>query len=129
VLATVTARLPHVMVKMLQIEQVLLNLIPNSVGAIRKAGQGTFAIEAAFKDADFVVRDLGDSGPRAPRRQSAPAASSTKKEGLASGCCCAGRSSRLAAAASASTPVRPAPPCISPCLPPPSALTRLSCHD
>jgi C4-dicarboxylate-specific signal transduction histidine kinase len=42
---SVAVGLPLVMVDTLQIEQALLNLIRNSIDAIREAGQGTIAIE------------------------------------------------------------------------------------
>jgi hypothetical protein len=115
------------MVDMVQIEQALLNLLRNSLDAIRDAGQGTIAIEAALKDADFVVVTVRDSGPGFPPDR-APTRSCRclrpRRKGWASDSRCAGRSSKLMAAASGSTPTRPAPPCISPCLSPPSALSR-----
>ncbi len=85
---SVAAGLPQVMVDMLQIEQALLNLLRNSIDAIREAGRGTIAIEAALKDADFVMVSVRDSGPGfAPDRAANPflPLSSTKKEGLGVG--------------------------------------------
>jgi two-component system, LuxR family, sensor kinase FixL len=80
--------LPLVMVDMLQIEQALLNLMRNSIEAIGDAGQRTIAIEAALKDADFVVVSVRDSGPGFPPDRAANPflpLSSTKKEGLGVG--------------------------------------------
>jgi two-component system sensor kinase FixL len=85
---SVAVGLPLVMVDMLQIEQALLNLIRNSIDAIREAGQGTIAIEAALKDADFVVVSVRDSGPGFPPDRVANPflpLSSTKQEGLGVG--------------------------------------------
>ncbi len=85
---SVAAGLPPVMADILQIEQVLLNLMRNSMEAIREAGQGTIKIEAARKDADFVVVSVRDSGPGFPPDRSANPflpLSSTKKEGLGVG--------------------------------------------
>ncbi len=80
--------LPLVMVDMLQIEQALLNLMRNSIDAIGGAVQRTIAIEAAIKDADFVVVSVRDSGPGFPPDRAANPflpLSSTKKEGLGIG--------------------------------------------
>jgi two-component system, LuxR family, sensor kinase FixL len=85
---SVAVGLPLVMVDVLQIEQALLNLIRNSIDAIREAGQGTIAIEAALKDADFVVVNVRDSGPGFPPDRVANPflpLSSTKQEGLGIG--------------------------------------------
>ena len=85
---SVAAGLPLVMVDILQIEQVLLNLLRNSMDAIREAGRGTIAIEAAVKDADFVMVSVRDSGPGlSPDRAANPFLPllSTKKEGLGVG--------------------------------------------
>jgi two-component system, LuxR family, sensor kinase FixL len=85
---SVSVGLPLVMVDMLQIEQALLNLIRNSIDAIGEAGQGTIAIEAALKDADFVVVSVRDSGPGFPPDRAANPflpLSSTKQEGLGVG--------------------------------------------
>jgi two-component system sensor kinase FixL len=84
----IAAGLPLVMVDMLQVEQALLNLIRNSIDAIGSGGQGTVAIEAALKDADFVVVTVRDSGPGFPPDRAANPfvpLSSTKKEGLGIG--------------------------------------------
>jgi two-component system, LuxR family, sensor kinase FixL len=85
---SVAAGLPLVMVDILQIEQALLNLLRNSIDAIRETGQGTIAIEAALKDADFVMVSVCDSGPGFPPDRAANPflpLSSTKKEGLGVG--------------------------------------------
>jgi signal transduction histidine kinase len=85
---SVAPGLPLVMVDMLQIEQALLNLMRNSIDAFGNAGQGTIAIEAALKDADFVVVSVRDSGPGFPPDRAANPflpLSSTKKEGLGIG--------------------------------------------
>ena len=85
---SVVVGLPMVMVDMLQIEQVLLNLIRNSIEAIREAGQRTIVVEATLKDADFVVVSMRDSGPGFPPDRAANPflpLSSTKKEGLGIG--------------------------------------------
>jgi two-component system, LuxR family, sensor kinase FixL len=76
------------MVDMLQIEQALLNLMRNSIDAIGNMRQGTIAIEAALKDAQFVVVSVRDSGPGFPPDRAANPflpLSSTKKEGLGIG--------------------------------------------
>ncbi len=76
------------MVDMLQIEQALLNLMRNSIDATSNVGQRTIAIEAALKDADFVVVSVRDSGPGfALDRAANPflPLSSTKNEGLGIG--------------------------------------------
>jgi len=88
ILQSAAAGLPLVMVDILQIEQALLNLVRNSIDAIREAGRGTIAIEAALKDADFVMVSVRDSGPGFhPDRAANPflPLSSTKKEGLGVG--------------------------------------------
>jgi two-component system, LuxR family, sensor kinase FixL len=80
--------LPLVMVDMLQIEQVLLNLLRNSIDATGEAERGTIAIEAALKDTDFVMVSVRDSGPGFPPDRAANPflpLSSTKKEGLGIG--------------------------------------------
>jgi two-component system, LuxR family, sensor kinase FixL len=88
---SIAAGLPLVMVDMLQIEQVLLNLLRNSIDAIRGAGRRTIrtiAIEAALKDADFVMVSVRDSGPGFPPDRAANPflpLSSTKQEGLGIG--------------------------------------------
>jgi two-component system, LuxR family, sensor kinase FixL len=85
---SVAAGLPLVMVDMLQIEQALLNLLRNSIDAIREAGRGTIAIEAALRDAGFVMVSVRDSGPGFPPDRAANPflpLSSTKKEGLGVG--------------------------------------------
>jgi two-component system, LuxR family, sensor kinase FixL len=93
---SVAAGLPQVHVDVLQIEQALLNLMRNSIDAIREAGQesgkeagqGTIAIEATIAGADFVQVAVYDSGPGFPPDRAANAflpLSSTKKEGLGIG--------------------------------------------
>jgi C4-dicarboxylate-specific signal transduction histidine kinase len=82
--------LPPVMVDILQIEQALLNLVRNSIDAIRAAHhrEGTIVIEATIRDADFVEVSVGDSGPGFPPDRAANPflpLSSTKKEGLGVG--------------------------------------------
>jgi two-component system, LuxR family, sensor kinase FixL len=83
-------------VDVLQIEQVLFNLVRNSIDAIREAGQdsgreagqGTIAIEATLAGRDFVQVAVYDSGPGFPADRAANAflpLSSTKKEGLGIG--------------------------------------------
>jgi two-component system, LuxR family, sensor kinase FixL len=59
------ADLPPVMVDILQIEQVLLNLVRNSIEAIRDSGRqrGAILIEARQADDEFVEIGVLDSGP------------------------------------------------------------------
>ena len=94
--ASVTARycpltaLPHVMVDVLQIEQVMLNLVRNSVEAISNSGNrhGSILIEAKLANNDFVEVRLLDSGPGFSREQIENGLlplSSTKPEGLGIG--------------------------------------------
>jgi two-component system, LuxR family, sensor kinase FixL len=56
---------PSVLVDILQIEQVLLNLIRNSIDAIRHNAQvgGTIVIEARRADDAFIEASITDSGP------------------------------------------------------------------
>ena len=56
---------PSVLVDILQIEQVLLNLIRNSIEAIRHKAQvgGTIVIEARRADDAFIEARITDSGP------------------------------------------------------------------
>jgi two-component system, LuxR family, sensor kinase FixL len=93
--ANVTARyrsstaLPHVSVDGLQIEQVLLNLVRNSVEAVNNGGsrQGSILIEAK-PAGDFVEVRLYDSGPGFSSEQIESGflpLSSTKPEGLGIG--------------------------------------------
>lgn len=87
---SVASGLPPVMVDMLQIEQALLNLVRNSIDAIGAArhGEGTIAIEATLRDADFIEVNVCDSGPGFPPDRAANPflpMSSTKKEGLGVG--------------------------------------------
>jgi two-component system sensor kinase FixL len=94
--ASVTARyrpiaaLPPVMVDVLQIEQVLLNLLRNSVEAISNSGSrhGSILIEAKLASNEFVEVRLLDSGPGFTREQIENGflpLSSTKPEGLGIG--------------------------------------------
>jgi two-component system, LuxR family, sensor kinase FixL len=94
--ASVTARycpltaLPHVMVDVLQIEQVLLNLVRNSVEAISNSGSrhGSILIEAKLASNEFIEVRLLDSGPGFSREQIENGVlplSSTKPEGLGIG--------------------------------------------
>jgi len=85
---TTAADLPPVMVDMLQIEQVLLNLMRNSMEAIGDVGHGTISIEAALTGAEFVEIRVGDTGPGFPSQLAANPFlpfSSTKQEGLGIG--------------------------------------------
>jgi C4-dicarboxylate-specific signal transduction histidine kinase len=84
------AALPPVMVDSLQIEQVLLNLVRNSVEAISNSGSlhGSILIEAKLASSEFVEVWLLDSGPGLSREQidnGIPPLSSTKPEGLGIG--------------------------------------------
>jgi two-component system, LuxR family, sensor kinase FixL len=85
---SVAADLPPVMVDRLQIEQVLLNLMRNSIEAIGQPERGLIAIEAVLASADFVeirVRDSGSGFP--PDLVANPFLPffSTKKQGLGIG--------------------------------------------
>jgi two-component system sensor kinase FixL len=62
----VAADLPPVMVDRLQIEQVLLNLMRNSMDAIGPTKRGMISIEAALAGADFVEVRVRDSGSGFP---------------------------------------------------------------
>jgi two-component system, LuxR family, sensor kinase FixL len=64
-----SANLPPVMVDMLQIEQVLVNLMRNSVESISGSGglQGAIRIEAKPADREFVEICVVDTGPGFPR--------------------------------------------------------------
>ncbi|HKN29211.1 MAG TPA: MASE1 domain-containing protein [Roseiarcus sp.] len=66
-----SANLPPVMVDILQIEQVLVNLMRNSVEAIGDSGslQGAIRIAAKPADKEFVEVCLVDSGPGFPRER------------------------------------------------------------
>jgi C4-dicarboxylate-specific signal transduction histidine kinase len=85
---SVAADLPPVMVDRLQIEQVLLNLMRNSIEAIGQPERGLIAIEAVLAGEDFVeirVRDSGSGFP--PELVANPFLPffSTKKKGLGIG--------------------------------------------
>jgi two-component system sensor kinase FixL len=75
------------MVDMLQIEQVLLNLLRDSIEAIGEAGQGSISVDAK-STGGFVEIAVRDSGPGFPPDLAAnpflPFAS-TKAEGLGIG--------------------------------------------
>jgi two-component system, LuxR family, sensor kinase FixL len=80
--------LPPVMVDARQIEQVLVNLVRNSLDAIDEVGQGTVSIEAALADMNFVEVRVLDSGPGFPPEVVADPFVhffSTKTEGLGIG--------------------------------------------
>jgi C4-dicarboxylate-specific signal transduction histidine kinase len=62
----IAADLPPVMVDMLQIEQVLLNLMRNSMEAIGQTGRGIISIEGALAGAEFVEVRVRDSGSGFP---------------------------------------------------------------
>jgi signal transduction histidine kinase len=82
--------LPHVMVDVLQIEQVLLNLMRNSIESISNSENrhGSILIEAKLASNEFVEVRLLDSGPGFSREQIENGfipLSSTKPEGLGIG--------------------------------------------
>jgi two-component system sensor kinase FixL len=82
--------LPTVMVDLLQVEQVLLNLIRNSVEAISETGdgRGEITIRVFRMDGDaigFEVRDTGPGFPADFSKGEFPLFSSTKAEGLGVG--------------------------------------------
>ncbi len=84
----VSQDLPPVMVDARQIEQVLINLVRNSLDAIGEAGQGTVSIEVAVADMNFVEVRVLDSGPGFPPEVAADPFLqffSTKTEGLGIG--------------------------------------------
>jgi two-component system, LuxR family, sensor kinase FixL len=94
--AGVTARfalaadLPPVMVDILQIEQVVLNLMRNSIEAISDSGspRGSISIEARQADSEFVEVRVFDSGPGFSREYIESGflpLSSSKAEGLGIG--------------------------------------------
>jgi two-component system, LuxR family, sensor kinase FixL len=64
----VLAKLPRVMVDMLQIEQTLLNLMKNSIEAILEDKQrnGVIVIEAVLQHSDMVEIKVADNGPGFP---------------------------------------------------------------
>jgi two-component system sensor kinase FixL len=82
--------LPPVMVDLLQVEQVLLNLIRNSVEAMSESGDagGTIAIRVSRMNGDVIAFEIRDTGPGFPSGFAAgelPPFSSTKSEGLGVG--------------------------------------------
>jgi two-component system, LuxR family, sensor kinase FixL len=88
--STLPARLPPVMVDVLQIQQVLLNLLRNSIEAIGESGMvdGSILIEAKLTGAEFLEVIVADSGPGFPPERIETAflpLSSNKPEGLGIG--------------------------------------------
>jgi len=88
--ARLATDLPNVMVDMLQIEQVLVNLVRNSMEAIGGSGhaEGTIRIAAKPAGDEFVEVHVLDSGPGFPRDRIDSAflpLSSDKAEGLGIG--------------------------------------------
>ena len=84
------ARLPAVMVDILQIQQVLLNLLRNSIEAIGESGivGGSILIEAKLTGAEFLEVIVADSGPGFPPERIENAflpLSSNKPDGLGIG--------------------------------------------
>lgn len=85
---SIAADLPPVMVDRLQIEQVLLNLMRNSIEAIGQPERGLIAVEAVVAGADFVeirVRDSGSGFPPDLLANPFLPFFSTKKNGLGVG--------------------------------------------
>jgi two-component system, LuxR family, sensor kinase FixL len=83
-------QLPLVMVDVLQIEQVILNLMRNSIDAIRNSGanNGSIVIEAKLVSDEFIEIGLFDTGPGFTREQVESGflpLSSTKPDGLGVG--------------------------------------------
>lgn len=90
VLVRIPSDLPSVMADLLQIEQVMLNLIRNSVEAMEQAGHGSGRIDLSARTAapGEVQIELQDTGPGfSPEFLNAdlPPLSSTKPEGLGVG--------------------------------------------
>ena len=88
--AKIAPDLPPVMADLLQIEQVLINLLRNSIEAISERGspRGTILIEAKPADEDFIEVRVIDSGPGFPpqfREGAFLPLSSHKAEGLGIG--------------------------------------------
>jgi len=83
----IAADLPPVMVDKLEIEQVLLNLMRNSMEAIGQTEHGIISIEGALADAEFVKVRVHDSGSGFPVDLVDPFLPffSTKKKGLGIG--------------------------------------------
>jgi two-component system, LuxR family, sensor kinase FixL len=83
------ANLPLIMVDMLQIEQALLNLIRNSIEAIREANHrnGEISIRAVLNDRNSVEVRVADNGPGFPAELmgSFPPFTSRKADGLGIG--------------------------------------------
>jgi two-component system, LuxR family, sensor kinase FixL len=83
-------QLPLVMVDVLQIEQVILNLMRNSIDAIRNSGanNGSIVVEAKLVSDEFIEVGLFDTGPGFTREQVESGflpLSSTKPDGLGVG--------------------------------------------
>jgi hypothetical protein len=95
-------QLPLVMVDVLQIEQVILNLMRNSIDAIKNSGanNGSIVVEAKLVSDEFIEVGLFDTGPGFTREQiesgflPCPPQNPTV---LASDCHCASRSLRYTA--------------------------------
>jgi two-component system, LuxR family, sensor kinase FixL len=88
--SSIADALPLVMVDLLQIEQVLLNLVRNSVEALSEAGElgGTITINVSRADKDTIAFEIRDTGPGFPANFASgefPPFSSTKSEGLGVG--------------------------------------------
>jgi signal transduction histidine kinase len=83
----IAADLPPVMVDKLEIEQVLLNLMRNSMEAIGQTEHGIISIEGAVADVEFVKVRVHDSGSGFPVDLVDPFLPffSTKKKGLGIG--------------------------------------------
>jgi C4-dicarboxylate-specific signal transduction histidine kinase len=86
----VASNLPVVMADKLQIEQVLLNLMRNSIEAIAAArsGRGQITIRAAIEQPGFVEITVNDTGPGFPAALATdelPPAPTIKKDGLGVG--------------------------------------------
>jgi C4-dicarboxylate-specific signal transduction histidine kinase len=80
--------LPHVLVDLLQIEQVLLNLVRNAIEAMHGLGGGGVITVEATRTGDTVELAVSDTGPGFPPEVVAEEflpLSSTKEEGLGVG--------------------------------------------
>src|SRR5262249_164170 len=85
---TVRDSLPKVHVDMLQIEQALLNLLRNSIDAVKETGYGRITVEASqlgSGDIEVSVRDSGPGFPAGLLADQVPPFSTTKPEGLGVG--------------------------------------------
>jgi len=86
----ITGDLPPVIVDILQIQQVLLNIVRNSIDAMKEAthGHGMITIEARKVDTGAVEVSVRDTGPGFPTElltDQFPPFSTTKPEGLGVG--------------------------------------------